>query len=200
MKESLFAPLECKNCGKELNGGNNSKIFFCFSCKIAYLMDNYPETVRVKVYKKKFKLNGELIYFPFYRIEGTLSVNSDDSKKMNAYSKLKPLNAIFYPAFINLRSLYSEDLTLKYSLESQQFEEEDSLVEAKIVDVIVNPENLEKVAILYYLSYLDRAADVTGVEANFSLKEYCIALIPFENRENEYRELIFGTTLKSFLI
>lgn len=201
MTESLFVPLVCKNCGKELYGGDNSKIFFCFSCKKAFIMDNYPETIPFKVYKRNYELNGDLIYFPFYRIEGTFSITSlDNYSKMDTYSNLKPLKTLFYPAFINLRSLYSEDLTLKYALDSEKFKEEYSPIEAKIADAIVNPNNLEKVAKLYYLSYLDKAADVTNVEGEFSMTDYSIALIPFEKKENEYRELILGLTLKGFSI
>ncbi|NMB99811.1 MAG: hypothetical protein GYA35_05960 [Thermoanaerobaculaceae bacterium] len=200
MKEDLFIPLVCSRCGKELLGGDNSIIFFCLECKIGFIMENYPESLPLKIYKKNFNCEGELIYFPFYKIEGDFSFFSEDSHKTNSYSNLKKLGALFYPAFINLRSLYSEDLTLKYALQPYSFVEDNYPKEAVIIDVLVAPKNLEKIAKLFYLSYFDRAADVTNVEVDFTLKTVDFALIPFEKKGDEYRELILGTILKGFSI
>ncbi|MCX7830571.1 MAG: hypothetical protein N2445_05885, partial [Acidobacteria bacterium] len=196
MSDSLFVPLNCSNCGKDLSGGDNSIVFFCLSCKKAFIMEKLKEPLQLKVYKSKFDFDGQLIYFPFYRIEGSFSYFSEDAFKVKAFSNLAPLGALYYPAFMNLRNLYSEDLTLKYALKGDEFIEDDYPKECKIVDVLVSPKNLEKVAKLFYLSYLDKAADVTNVKVEFLLRSFIFALIPFEKKGDEYRELILGTTLK----
>jgi len=201
MRENLFVPLVCSKCGKEIIGGDNSSVFFCLNCKSGFIMENYPQSLPLKIYKNNFKCEGDLIYFPFYKIEGDFTIYSEDSHKMNSYSNLKKLGALFYPAFTNFRSLYSDDLTLKYALQSDSFIEDDYPKEAtNIIDVLVAPKNLEKVAKLFCLSYLDKAADVTNVEVEFSLKSVEFALIPFEKKGDEYRELILATALKGFSI
>lgn len=198
MNYSLFVPLKCNICGNEIAGGDNSRIFVCLYCKVAYIMEKYPETIPLKIYKSNFICEGELFYFPFYKLLGDFTFFSNDTKKMTSYSKLKPLGSIFYPAFTNLRSLYSEDLTLKYTLSSENFIEDNFVENAKIVDAFLLPQNLEKIATLFYLSYLDKAADVTNVEVNFRLSSLYFSLIPFEKKEKNFRELILGTVLKGF--
>lgn len=198
MNESLFVPLNCNICGNELTGGDNSRVFVCFYCKVAYIMEKNLETIPLKIYKSNFICEGELIYFPFYRLLGDFTLFSPDSKKMASYSKLKPLGSIFYPAFLNLRSLYSEDLTLKYALSNENFIEDNFAKNGKIAEVFLLPQNLEKIATLFCLSYLDRAADVTDVDIKFKLSSLDFSLIPFEKREDNFRELILGTVLKGF--
>lgn len=200
MRENLFVPLVCSKCRKELIGGDNSTVFFCLTCKSGFIMENYPESLPLKIYKNNFEWQGEFIYFPFYKIEGDCSIHCEDLHKLNAYSNLKSLGTLFYPAFLNLRSLYSDDLTLKFALQSNSFIEDKSPKKAKVVDVFVAPNNLEKIAKLFYLSYLDKVADVTNVEVEFSLKSVEFALLPFEKKGSDFRELIGGAELKGFSV
>ena len=192
---SLFAPLKCNRCGNELKGGKNSEVYLCLNCRVAFIMTSYPSSLPLIIIKENFSATGTLFYAPFYKMVGEFSIKTDDKKKMDAYSRLKTLGPLYYGAFYNLKGLYSDDLTIKYALAEDKIGESDEIKNYKLIDAFITPVHLEKIGRLIYLSYLDKAADITGVDVQYKLNSIFYALIPFERNDNHLKELILGTSL-----
>jgi hypothetical protein len=194
----LFISLICPLCGGELCGGDSARVYLCFPCKKAFVMDNFPESLPLLIYKPKVASDSEPFYVPFYKINGQFKFVTQDEKKTRAYINMNPLGILYYPAFPNLRSLYAEDLTIRYAHGLQDVELEEKKNKVRMVDGTRNPVKLETIGKLVWLAYIDKVADVTGVEAEFSLSEVSYCLIPFEKSADGLKELMLGIVLKGF--
>jgi hypothetical protein len=197
-EEKLFISLICPSCGGELCGGRSARIHLCFGCRKAFIMDDFPQNLPLLIYRPKVVPEGELFYVPFFRIEGAFKFAAEDQNKTRTYTNMKPLGVLYYPAFPNLRSLYSEDLTIRYALGLRDVELEEKKDKVIAVDGTRNPVKLETIGKLVWLSYIDKVADVTGVESEFRLSEVSYCLIPFEKSAEGLRELMLGIVLKGF--
>lgn len=195
----LFISLVCPSCGGDLCGGEAARIHLCFECRKAFIMDRFPESLPLLVYKPKIAPEDRVFYVPFFKIDGAFRFVTREESKMRAFSNMKPLGVLYYPAFPNLRSLYAEDLTIRYALGLQDAETEEKKEKVRTVDGTRNPVHLETIGRLVWLSYIDRVVDVTGVESEFSLSEVNYCLIPFEKSADGLRELMLGLTLKGFV-
>lgn len=196
--ERLFISLVCPDCGGELKGGAPARVFTCFRCGKAFAMERFPESMRLFVLRPKIVPEGKTFYVPFYRIDGKFNCSSPDERKVRAWSNMTPLRVIYYPAFPNLRTLYSEDLTFRYALGLDDVEADDPKEDIPFVDGTRSPSNFETIAKLVWLGYFDRVADVTGAEAEFIVYGVDYCLVPFQRAEDGLRELMLGLTLKGF--
>jgi hypothetical protein len=197
-QEKLFVFLTCADCGGELSGGESARIYVCFVCGKAFIMDKYPSSLPLIIYKPKIDPIAGLFYVPFFRIKGKFSFDTRYPDKARIYSNMNPLQTIHYPAFLNLRNLYSDDLTLRYALGLKDAEFVKTGEKVRLVDGTRTPVKLENICRLVWLSYLDKVADVTGVEGEFEISEVSYSLVPFEKVDNGLRELMLGITLKGF--
>lgn len=197
--DKLFISLACPSCGGELNGGENARIHVCFACGKAYVMDEFPRNLPLLVFKPRIAPGSKVFYVPFFRIEGSFSFDVGDVHKARAWSNMKPLRMIHYPAFPNLRSLYSEDLTIRYALDLGDVEPEEKKEKVSMVDGTRNPVHLETIGRLVWLSYFDRVADVTGADAEFTVSRVSYSLVPFERTDDGLRELMLGNVLRGFV-
>ncbi len=196
--ERLFISLVCPDCGGELRGGAPARVFLCLGCAKAFIMDRFPESMRLFILKPKIAPQARIFHVPFFKIDGKFSFSAPDQHKVRAWSNMNPLRVIYYPAFPNLRNLYSEDLTFRYALSLDGVETDDIREGLSFVDGTRSPENFATIAKLVWLAHLDRVADVTGAEAEFEVSGVDYCLVPFERTEDGLQELMLGLTLKGF--
>jgi len=197
--EKLFISLVCPSCGGDLCGGDAARIHLCFECRKAYVMDEFPRNLPLMVLKPRVAHGEELFYMPFFKINGDFSFTTQDAQKTRTYRNMNPLGAIYYPAFPNIRSLYSEDLTIRYSLGIGEIDLESESRKAPMVDGARNPVHLETIGKLVWLGYMDKVADVTDVKAQYAVSSVSYCLVPFEKTADGPRELMLGLTLRGFV-
>lgn len=192
MKNSLFVPLSCQQCGNDLKGGRDSLLYFCLECKRAYIMEDYPSFISLFAAIENIKPAEKIFYVPFYNIDGEFSYETEERIKVAIYNRVEKLGTIYYGAYYNLKSLYAEDLALLYALNNDKIKKTQKIREYPIANAFFPPKHLDKISRLIYLSYLDKFADVTNVKGIFKLNSFCCVLIPFDKEGNHFRELIFG--------
>ncbi len=196
--ERLFISLVCPECSAELKGGAPARVFLCMACAKAFVMDRFPESMRLIVLKPKIAPQAKIFHVPFFKIDGRFRFSAPDEHKVRAWSNMNPLRVIYYPAFPNLRNLYSEDLTFRYAMGLDGVETDDERKDISFVDGTRAPGNFDTIARLVWLAHLDRVADVTGAEAEFTVSGVDYCLVPFERAEDGLKELMLGLTLKGF--
>lgn len=174
----LLVPLSCPRCGGDPLGGGAARVFLCPSCRLAVVPEEGNRTYPLLAYRPRISGTTTLL-FPFWRVSGRLLLRGGDPKKMAAWQRLKALGAFFFPAFLTLRLGYYDDLTLRYGLMEEGRLEEDGGWRGPVADGVRLPRGLEEQARLASLAYLDRAADVTGVEARFGAERVAYVLVPF---------------------
>jgi len=194
-KESpLLLPLKCANCGAELEGGASSSIYICRNCRYAVYMKRPRERYPLVFLKARMKASGQKLYAPFWRVKGRFKISSLDKKQSRAYAHAAPLGDLFYPAFWSPKASYFQNLTLEYSAGGKQLEEEEGGSEP-FVDGIRGPGPLGEVGRLNWLAYLDRKADITGVESSFEVESLAYVGIPFFRRKEGWTDGISGAGL-----
>lgn len=174
---AVLLPLLCASCGQELEGHAQSLVFVCRSCRSAVHMAEPGKSYRLVYVRPRVEFEGERVYAPFWRLEGRVRWTTDDARKERAYGSLKPLGPLFFPAFWSPRVAYHDDLTLRYALDERGLETEDR--SDALLDGVRPASSLAELARYTWLSYLDRAADVTGVTVEFTPGALEYAAVPF---------------------
>lgn len=188
---SPLLPLSCPRCGSDPLGGGASRVFLCPSCRLAVVPEEGSRTYPAFALRPRIP-GVRRTYLPFWRVTGRLILREDDPSKLAAWRRLKPLGAFFFPAFLLLRMGYYDDLTLRYGLlEASDFEKDEGWP-VPAADGVRLPRGLEEQARLAWLAYLDRAADVTGLEARFEAEKVDYALVPFFLEEEGWRDGLLG--------
>lgn len=193
-QNKLFSPLICKYCGSDLVGDNLSIGFFCFNCRKVFVFKKDSKELELLIFKSVVGNKKTEFYLPFYLLKGEFEIFTKEELKKQSFKKAKNFEYVFIPAFFFLKSIYSENLTFKLSLNYEKLKEDDDIRNDVVLPIFLKPVGLEKIAIFYYLLYLDRFADITGVRVNFVLRNLKMSLIPAV-REDGVKELIFGTKL-----
>lgn len=194
---AVLLPLLCTGCGQELDGRPQSLVFVCRSCKLAVHMAEPGKTYRLVYVRPRLDLKGERIYAPFWRMEGKVRWMTDDARKERAYAALKPLGPLFFPAFWSPKVAYHDDLTLRYALDERGLETEDR--SDALLDGVRPASSLPELARYTWLSYLDRAADVTGVSVEFSPGALGYAAVPFFAQGDKLVEGVQATAFPAAL-
>jgi hypothetical protein len=123
-------------------------------------------------------------------VEGEFSWQTDDRRKQRTYQNLHPLGPLFFPAFWSPRAAYYDDLTLLLARRPEQI----ALVSGNrpLLDGMRHPGRLGELARLAWLAYLDRSADVTGVEGRFEVKDLVYVGFPFFKRDGRFEDGVLG--------
>ncbi len=191
----LLTALTCSNCGSDLAGGGSALVYVCRNCLRAKFMKKPDAVYAFRYVKPVLDLHGPLVYAPFWRCTGKLKLKADDPRKMKHYSTLKPLGALYFPAFWNIRLSYFENLTLRYALMESGSIGFGEAIDAPLLDGIRDPAVIPEMARLTWLGYLDRRSDVTGVDAGFEAQSLAYCAIPFYREGDSYVDGVCGVRL-----
>lgn len=193
-QSKLFSPLICRYCGNDLVGDNLSIGFFCFNCRKVFIFKKELKELECVIFKSVVEDKKTEFYLPFYLLKGEFEIFTKEEFKKYAFKKARNFEYVFIPAFFFLKSIYSENLTFKLSLNYEKINEDENIRNDVVLPIFLKPVGLERIAIFYYLLYLDKFADITGVKVNFVIRNLKMSLIPAA-REDGVKELIFGTKL-----
>jgi len=143
---------------------------------------------------------GEPIGAPFWMVTGALRIRCPDARKEAAISRVRRLGPLFFPAFWTLRLSYYDDLTRRYALADPSLLSFQEPFEGPLLDGVRDPAPLSEMARLAWLAHVDRAADVTGVEASFEVERVAYAVVPFFQEGDRLVDGILGVAVPRVLM
>jgi hypothetical protein len=123
-------------------------------------------------------------------VAGEFSWQTEDRRKQRAYQNLHPLGPLLFPAFWSPRAAYYDDLTLLFARRPELIVLGPG--SGPLLDGMRHTRGLGELARLAWLAYFDRAADVTGVEGRFEVKDLAYVGVPFFMREGRFEDGILG--------
>jgi uncharacterized protein YbaR (Trm112 family) len=87
--------LTCPFCNHNLQGENNSKIFFCAECHLAFDMDeDPPKSFPIFYIEPKIKQDNPQVFFPFWRILSEYRIIESEGSPLSPQKKF-----LYVPAF-----------------------------------------------------------------------------------------------------
>lgn len=192
-ERALLLPLVCKGCGRALAGGPDALVYVCTGCREATYMGDPGAAYRVVHVRAGPAFSGPRVYAPFWRLAGRVTLLVDDEKKRRIYQNVKPLGPLLFPAFWSPKAAYFDNLTLRYAGAQDRIELEES--GEPVLDGVRDPRVLPEMARLTWLAYLDRFADVSGLDVEFQVESVTYAGVPFFPAQGGFRDGILGIQL-----
>ncbi len=188
----LLVPLVCPRCGGDLEAPSPSRVGICLNCKVATFM-RQPENEYHLFFieARERRPSSEIIYAPFWLVKGSGSFNCGDDKKKRIYQNARKLGPLYFPAFWTPKAANYENLTIRYAL-AQESLVEDKEAHGAILAGVLDPSRLAAMAALCYAAYLDRLADVTGVEASYKVEQVAYAAVPFLKAGKGWTDGVLG--------
>jgi hypothetical protein len=186
----LLRPLVCPRCGAALEGGSRARIFLCRPCELASYGADPSGVVPLRYLRAGTEFGAPDLHAPFWRVEGEFRWQTEDTAKSRVYGRLVPLGPLFFPAFSSPKTAYCDDITLRYARHPEMLAPGPG--DAPLLDGARNPAVLGELSRLAWLAYLDRSADVTGVEGTFEVRSLSYVGVPFCRRENHFVDAILG--------
>jgi hypothetical protein len=186
----LLRPLVCPRCGAPLEGGPRARIFLCRPCQLATYGADPAQAVPLRYVGAVKEFGAPDLHAPFWRVEGEFRWQVEDASKARVYAKLVPLGPLFFPAFTSPKTAYCDDITLRYARRPELLVPRPG--DAPLLDGGRNPAVLGELSRLAWLAYLDRVADVTGVEGRFDVRALTYVGVPFCRRENHFVDAVLG--------
>jgi hypothetical protein len=182
--------LNCPECGRPREGGPEALVYLCRNCRRATVMGPDPKDYPLLYAEAKAEFPGRRVYVPFWLLDGEASWESLDPRKARVFANARRLGALAFPAFWSPRAAYHDNLTLRYALEPEPFRFEPC--DAPVLDGVRAPEVLPELARLTWLGYLDRLADVTGLELRFRPSGLRYVAVPFFEADDKLLDGILG--------
>ena len=183
--EKTLLELKCKNCMLELDAHNNSKVFFCRNCNLAYNLTQKKELKEFKIiYAKQLKqMDTKSIYFPFWEIETEYDIfieegMSKENKKLN--------NTILVPSFFIKNINYFGDIGYYYFQKEVKIQG-DNKRDFTIFPADRNLNESVKYPELYILKHYSSKPTVKNFKLNsINYLKANLILIPFYFENNYY--------------
>ncbi len=197
---SLLVPLTCSTCGNVLAGGDAARIFLCRACRTAIFMEAQDRVYPAGWLSPRIGLAGDPVGAPFWMVTGSLRVTCPDARKEAAFSRIRRLGPLLFPAFWTLRLSYYDDLTQRFALADPALLSFGEPFGGALLDGVRDPALVPEMARLAWLAHLDRAADVTGVEARFDVERIAYAVVPFFQEGDQLRDGILGISVPRVLM
>ncbi len=189
---TLVIPLVCPRCGGDLQAPGSSRVGVCLNCKIATFMGEPHKGYHLFFIEALVKKpSSDLIYAPFWVVKGAVALKCDDEKKERIYQNARPLGPLYFPAFWTPKAANYENLTVRYALAPESLAV-DKDASGEILAGVLDPGCLPGMAGLCYLAYLDRLADVTGVEASYHVEQVAYAAVPFLKAGKGWTDGVLG--------
>jgi hypothetical protein len=168
-------------------------VFVCRTCRTAVCMEGPPRPYPLVYAGSAAKVPGPPVLAPFWRIRGRAAWKTDAPAKLRTYTNLRPLGPLMFPAFWSPKAAYYDNLTIRYALASTI--EEGAAVEGTLLDGTRGTSALQELARLTWLGYMDRVADVTGVELDFHAEGVDYVCVPFGRDGDGLVEGVLGAKL-----
>jgi hypothetical protein len=115
MRTTMVISLKCPACQVNLNGENNSKVFFCHTCKKGYNVSEdklHPFTL-LYINPKEIK-DMERIYFPFWQFESRYALQGRDAAGSDTAGDYMNTGIFYVPAFFIKNINYFGDIGFYY--------------------------------------------------------------------------------------
>ena len=111
MEAVKLLSLKCPRCGKDLEGDNNSRVFFCRDCRLGVDLSRGKESeYELECAQPMIQNEAEMTYFPFWKYAGRYWVVSDKDREPVARE-----STFWVPAFF-IKSINSfGDIGLYYT-------------------------------------------------------------------------------------
>lgn len=161
----LLVAMVCPLCGKELDAGPGDRLGLCIPCQAAHFIGHAGGGYPLRYLVPAFESAGQRRFLPFWKFSGSWDIRAQPAKK-RLYARFPPRGDLFFPAFWRPALSYSADLTWRLFALPQRPSLRPG--EDSVPGGVRSPEVIPEMARLSLLSYLDRIADVEGVELDVS--------------------------------
>ena len=189
----LLVPLLCPRCGGGLDGGSGARVFLCQACAIATFEADPVQVFPLQYVAVAAGSGRPDLFAPFWRVQGDFAWRTEDRQKQRIYGNLRPLGPLFFPAFWSPKAAYHDDLTLRYAMRPELLTLGPG--QDPLLDGMRAPKALGELARLAWLAYLDRSADITGVEGTFVINELIYAAVPFFRKGDHFEDGVLGCSV-----
>jgi hypothetical protein len=181
-----FISLKCRKCKTSLEGENNSKIFFCTACHLAYDIDGDLQRVyQLSYIEPKIKKELPQVYFPFWTLFCEYTI-----KNMSEETEIREKRDFYVTAFFIKNINYFGDIGYYMSLNRVQ------LKTGIIKDIPIFPADRSfKHSAPFPLVYLyqdetRKKKKDTSLEIDIKHQKVAMALIPFYFQNHQYFDSI----------
>jgi hypothetical protein len=173
--------LQCPTCGHDLQGENNSRVFFCRECALGLDLDEGRLVpYRLRVIQPLKKPAGRPVYFPMWAIESQVSVSDSGQHESGAQRRLSLVPALFIKN-INYFGDIGFYLTMRrVPLQETRLEPNPILpADRSLRDALVYPA-------IYFYREQAMNRDIGPLTARFLHQRFAILLVPFVERDGEF--------------
>ena len=173
-----------------MEGGDRARVFLCRPCEVASYGADPARIYPFRYVAPSPDAGAPDLYAPFWRVEGDFFWRTDDPSKARVFHHLSPLGPLFFLALTSAKTAYCDDITIRYAREPGLLKLCPGT--APVLDGRRNPEVLGELSRLTWLAYLDRVADVTGLESRFEVKGLTYSAVPFCRTAGEFVDAVLG--------
>ena len=185
----LLLPMLCPGCGAALDAGPGDRVGTCAPCASAYFLGSELERYPLLFACPEGLLAQRGQNLPFWRIRAAWTVAAEP-KKARLYGGLGTSGDLFFPAFWRPRMTYFEDLTWRYLRLPKALPCERG--DGPLRGGVRPPGVVREMGRLSVLSYMDRVADIDGVELRFEVLSQEFVGIPFLRTESGWTDAVCG--------
>lgn len=159
-----------------MDAGSGDRIGTCDPCALAYFLGARLEPFPLRFVRPPPGSGDGFSHLPFWRIRAVWSVLAEP-KRARLYAGLGNAGDLFFPAFWRPRMTYFDDVTWRYFRLQEPLPAERG--EGRLRGGVRPPAVVREMGRLAVLSYMDRIADIEGVEVRFEVVSQDFVGIPF---------------------
>lgn len=187
--ENLLMPVSCPACSDRLRLEGEDRIALCLACRKAYYLDRNLRSYDLEYLVPRVPASPDRVYAPFWKVEGAYSFTGTP-RQQRRFAGVKPLGALYFPAFWMPRFRYFDDFTLRYALLEAPIPVEAG--QDPVPGGVRDPDILGEMARLTVLGHLDRIEDVGGVKLDYAVRRVSLAAVPFFRQGDSWVDGICG--------
>ena len=183
----MLITLNCPKCRENLEGANNSKLFFCKACNLVYdVSDSKPKRYDLFYISPKIKREHSMIYFPFWQIYSRYQIRVTGKPEEDFQARL-----FYVPAFFIKNINYFGDIgyyIMANNIVLKTGEKADLPVfpgDRGLSDSIVYPR-------IYLVMETAQKSRNEEMDINIDHKEVSVALIPFYQVEKDFYDSVIN--------
>ncbi len=186
-----IVPCQCPDCGRDLTGLDNDRVFVCSTCALALHFLHEGDMLRYPVrFAKTLEKNREsIMYMPFWMYRVKLDLSCKDNRKLKNALRTAPqtvyLNAFKMHGF----SLYGNPGLSLTALQPTLIWEDNPQFMAGCRRTEASAKNSLSHVIL---AVIDRHEDVTGLDMSLEIEETTLIGVPFLDQQDKLRDAVTG--------
>lgn len=192
----LLIPMVCPHCGKDLEAGPGDRVGLCMSCRRAHFLGGAGGSFPLMYFHPVSGGTGKPKFLPFWKLEASWEIRCEPVKA-RAYSRFPARGTLVFPAFWRPSPTYSADLTWRLFGLAQLPPLGPG--EEPLPGGVRSPEVIPEMARLSLLSYMDRLADVDGVDLRIAVGSLEYVGYPFWGDPEGWMDGILGVRFPSAL-